>query len=172
MNIYDSKTSSFSFDIWLPLLSNKRWLCLLLIDPKIRILNKIFLLLSIVVLRHRPKIKILVLSSILRGINFFLATVVSLSIPISRCPCSNQSLVFNPHHLCLKFLIFPDKFFLPLCMIIYFFVLFPDHFSHFLYFLLQFTVFTINSNHNFLICFVSSKVLSVISVSKFYLFII
>ena len=159
MNIYDNKTSSFSFYIWLPLFSHKRWLCLLLIDPKIRILYKIFLLLAVVILRHRPEIKILVLPCILRTINFFVATIVSFSISIHRGSCCNQSLVLDPHHLSLQFFIFPYKLFLSLRMIIYFFILFLDHLSHFLYFFLQFTIITINSNHNFLIGFIKWKVL-------------
>jgi len=43
-----------------------------LVDPEIGILNKIFFLLAIVILRHRPKIEVLVLAVALPRIVSFL----------------------------------------------------------------------------------------------------
>lgn len=54
------------------LLSQKNSLMFLLIDPQIRILHKILLLLSILILRHGPKIEILILCPRLGLLPFFL----------------------------------------------------------------------------------------------------
>lgn len=59
------------------LLSQKHSLMLLLVDPQIRILHEILLLLSILILRHGPEIEILILSRLGLLPLFFLLLALS-----------------------------------------------------------------------------------------------
>lgn len=119
---------------------------ILLIYPQIGILNEILLLFAVVILRHRPEIKIFVrwiaLTSIvvlLLGIGCFL---LGLEVGIAYHSSSHhESLILELGEFSPELFVLFDKFALLASVFIDFSVLFLDKLSHFLYLLLKFAVF-------------------------------
>ena len=143
--------SSFSLHTRLLLLGDEGGLGLFLVDPQVGVLHKIFLFLAVVVLRHRPEIKILVLSGILRTARFLLAVAgllvpVILPMPVGPSSGSYHPFVLGSHHICPELLILLDQLFFLLSMLVDLLTLLPDDGGHLFYFLLELTVLAVDSN--------------------------
>ena len=125
------------------------FLGLVLIYPQIGVLHKVFLLLAVVVLRHRPEIEILILSGIPLGVHRLLLGAGCLVAPfvlgqVGVSPSVHHLVVLHPHHLRPQFLVLLDEVLLLLRMLVDLGTLLVNFGCHFLYFLLQLAVLAVD----------------------------
>lgn len=132
------------------LLSHKGSLVVSLVHPQIRVLHEIFLLLAVVVLGHRPKIKIFVLTVLpllcsyvlfLVELGFLRAFGVSVS-----SSGHDHPLIFEFHDFCFEVFVFSLQLFFFVPVFVYFSVLLVDKFGHFVDLAFQFSIFGVDTN--------------------------
>ena len=118
-----------------------------LIDPKAWVLYEFFLLFAVIlVLRHVPKIIILIVLIVFILVSFLvrLLFVIIVSLSFYHCPIYHEVMVFGLGQLKLKFLDLLDVVFFFGMLFKDFMVLIFDDFLHFELFFLEFLVFGVD----------------------------